>query len=66
MNYIIYKGLIKKLYREFMIMGFISFVILIATEGDIMPNTSKNEWYMLAIKYILYYNIFIYIQLVNE
>jgi hypothetical protein len=29
---ICFQGLVKKMYREFMIMGFISFAILLATE----------------------------------
>ena len=36
-----YQGLIKKLYREFMIMGFISFGILFAEETG---HLSKDEW----------------------
>jgi len=36
------KGLIKKLYREFMIMGFISFAILIMEE---LSNFEADVWY---------------------
>eukprot|EP01033_Poteriospumella_lacustris_P003365 gene3365-2488_t len=39
-----YKGLIKKLYREFMIMGFISFAILLGTESSSGFSTT-NQWY---------------------
>jgi len=35
------QGLIKKLYREFMILGFISFAILLATE---LSYFKKNIW----------------------
>ncbi len=38
-----YKGLVRKLYREFMIMGFISFAILLATETD---SFNSSEWYV--------------------
>lgn len=37
------QGLIKKLYREFMIMGFISFAILLGTESSSGFSTT-NQW----------------------
>lgn len=40
-----FKGLIKKLYREFMIMGFISFAILLGTESQTKTFSLHNEWY---------------------
>jgi len=38
-----FKGLIKKLYREFLTMGFISFGILFGEETGYL---SKDEWYV--------------------
>jgi hypothetical protein len=40
-----YKGLIKKLYREFMIMGFISFAILLGGESSSNSFSATNRWY---------------------
>lgn len=37
-----FKGLIKKLYRELMIMGFVSFAILLASEGS---DFEPDEWF---------------------
>jgi hypothetical protein len=37
------QGLVKKLYREFMIMGFISFAILLATE---LSTFTADVWYV--------------------
>lgn len=42
MNELALQGLLRKLYREFMIMGFVSFAIFLASEASNFPH---DDWY---------------------